>query len=183
MADDLDLQAEPEGLPAAPPSRWRAWARDAAIFLVSGVLLLAVVGALRAPELPDTAPPLALSSLNGQVVDLAALRGRTVVLNFWATWCGPCRVELPVLTSFAASHPEVEVYYVAADGTVEDLRAFARRHDMPEDHVLRTTPGTQGAWGVTTLPTTVVVAPDGSVRAAHTGIVLPMQLWWWARGA
>jgi thiol-disulfide isomerase/thioredoxin len=179
MSDELDLQqALPEEAPPPRGPRWLGHLKDAAVYLGAGAALWVGVGWMRAPVLPDVAPPLALTALDGAEVDLAKLRGRTVVVNFWATWCPPCRMELPTLTSFAAAHPEVSVLYVAADGTPDALRAFADAHGMPHGSVLIADRATKATWGAATLPTTVVVGPDGAVEAAHTGMVLPPQLWW-----
>ena len=184
--DDLELRLrdEDEATPA-PPSPWRArlgrTLREIAVTLGIGAVVFVIVGALRAPELPAHAPVLALRSLEGEVVDLAQLRGQTVVVNFWATWCAPCRVELPTLTSFAAEHPDIPVLFVAADGTPAALTAFADAHDMPRARVLLADAKSRAAWPVESLPTTVVVAPDGTIAASHGGLIFGPQLWWMTR--
>ena len=67
------------------------------------VVVIHGVGALRAPSLPEQAPDFRLRDLDGQEVRLSDFRGQTVVLNFWATWCGPCRVEAPSFSPMALS--------------------------------------------------------------------------------
>jgi cytochrome c biogenesis protein CcmG/thiol:disulfide interchange protein DsbE len=153
--------------------------RELAVTVVLLVVAFAVVGWLRAPSLPERPPPLRLHSLAGADVALADFAGRRVLVNFWATWCGPCRVELPLLRGHDG--PATPVMFVAVDGEPAQLTAFARREGLPLERVLVADAATQRAWGVSTLPTTVVIGPDGGVEAAHTGIVTPVQLWWWGR--
>ena len=152
--------------------------------LVLGLFFIAalqtVLGRVRAPDLPAMAPAFALSDLEGGTVALADLEGRTVVLNFWATWCGPCRVEIPSFVRFARDHPEIAVLGVAVDGGAEELRRA--RDDLGIDYpILLANVATLEAYGVRSLPTTVVVRGDGSVRSAHAGMLFRPQLWWMTR--
>lgn len=165
-----------------PPSRLR-WlvtqVRGLVGTLVVLTVALAVVGMLRAPKLNELPPPLSLTNLAGQPVALADFAGKTVLVNFWATWCGPCRLELPMLRGHdSAATP---VLFVSVDGTRPALTKFAKDEGLPLERVLMADAATQRAWGVSTLPTTVVIGPDGHVRTAHTGLVSPAQLWWWGR--
>ncbi len=163
------------------PTPWRArllhigrvW-----ILPILGILLaMQVVGWLRAPSLPEEAPQFVLRDLSGADVSLADLRGRTVVLNFWATWCGPCRVEAPSLSSFAAAHPDIVVLGIAADGPAPKLKAAAKDLGITYQ-ILQGDRATLEAYQIETFPTTIVVGPDGAVVSAHTGLMFRPQLWW-----
>jgi cytochrome c biogenesis protein CcmG, thiol:disulfide interchange protein DsbE len=72
--------------------------------------LAALIGvdtrALAAPEMDQPAPPLIATALDGQTFDLAKLRGKVILVNFWATWCAPCRKEMPVLDAFYRHYHE-----------------------------------------------------------------------------
>ena len=152
-------------------------ARDLAFLVVAAVPITLGIGALRAPSLPDRAPHFQLADLDGNRVSLADFEGRTVVLNFWATWCGPCRMEAPAFDAFASAHPDVPVIGIALDGPPAKIRRTADELGM-NYLILDGDPATFEAYGVSVYPTTVVVNPDGSVRWAHAGILARPQLAW-----
>ena len=122
----------------APETRTiRSRLRSGLMELLRLLLVLAVAttifGRLRAPSQQGTAADFTLPDLQGQPVSLSDLRGREVVLNFWATWCGPCRAELPMLAAWARAHPEVVVLGISAD---RDPLASPRPQPRPALHDL-----------------------------------------------
>jgi thiol-disulfide isomerase/thioredoxin len=123
----------------------------------------------RKPDLPDLAPSMVLDDPDGQPHDLAELRGKPVVINFWATWCPPCVGEIPEFSAFARSHPDVAVIGVALDsGTAAEIRAAADKLDFGYP-VLLGNEQTKKTWDIATLPTTVFVGPDGRVIGSYVG--------------
>ena len=144
---------------------------------VAGFWLLSAV---RAPDLPDQAPEWTLRDLSGESLSLSDFRGQTVVLNFWAEWCGPCRMEIPAFSEFAEEHPDIPVFGIAVDGTPTELRRHAASLGITYP-VLVADSRVQNDYKVTTLPTTVIVGPDGEVRTVHVGAMLGPQLRWATR--
>lgn len=146
------------------------------VLTILGILVITyVAGRLRAPDLPDEAPAFTARLLTGEVFELEALEGQSVVLNFWATWCGPCQFEIPAFSRFAARHPEIAVLGVVAPEPRARIVAAVR--DLEIDYpVVLGTKEILDVYGVTTFPTTIFVGPDGRIQTAHGGLMLDPQL-------
>ncbi len=119
-------------------------------------------------EVGKVAPTFATRDLEGTAIRLASYRGKTVVLNFWASWCVPCRKEFPLLASAAAT-PDVVVLGVVYNDSVDNARAFMRDHGgtwpgLKDDGAIakayRVGPG---------VPATIVIGPNGKVLLRHIG--------------
>ena len=84
------------------------------------------------PTTPDTKfPSLKVQTRDGKTFDLAAQRGTWAIVNFWATWCGPCRKEMPELSALDAMREHIVVVGLAYEDTTEDaLRAFLVKHPV-----------------------------------------------------
>jgi cytochrome c biogenesis protein CcmG, thiol:disulfide interchange protein DsbE len=117
------------------------------------------------------APPLRLQGLDGGQVDLAALRGRPVVVNFWATWCGPCVREFPLLRQAAVTHrgERLTVIGVLTNDRPAAGRAFVRRHHATWPIALDPHAATATRWGAVGLPHTWFIRPDGTLASHQLG--------------
>jgi len=125
------------------------------------------IAAAAAPE----APELRLATLAGEPVDLEALRGRVVAVNFWATWCAPCRTEIPELAElWKANHDRCfELLGVAGESARTDTEQAARGIPYP---VLFDADGKAiDAWDVRGFPRTYVIDAAGRVRKMFPGAV------------
>jgi cytochrome c biogenesis protein CcmG/thiol:disulfide interchange protein DsbE len=142
------------------------------------LFLVAVVGTqllLRRPQSAvnggSAAPPLALPDLGGRTIDLESLRGRVVLVNFWATWCPPCRAELPELAELWQDHERscLEVLGVAEQSPPADLQLASRSIPYP---ILTDPRGAAAtAWSVFGFPSSYLVDPEGKVVRVFEGAV------------
>lgn len=130
------------------------------------------------------APPLALPRLaNGAMLDLQSLRGRPVIVNFWASWCAPCVRELPALARFSAEHsgpgaPQVLAVNVAED--VATIESFLAEQGVGNLTVLLDGDGHAGdVWGASGLPMTFLIDPAGRIAAAQRGEITLAALRRW----
>jgi cytochrome c biogenesis protein CcmG, thiol:disulfide interchange protein DsbE len=118
------------------------------------------------------APALRLRTLDGGRIDLADLRGRPVVVNFWATWCEPCTREFPLLAKAAANHEHdtLAVVGVLTEDRPGAANEFVRRNAGTWPVGVDADRRTAAAWGVTVgLPHTFFVRPDGTLASHQLG--------------
>ena len=133
------------------------------------------------PLVGQPAPALKLPDLSGTTHDLASYRGHPVVLNFWASWCLPCREEMPALDR-AQQRRGVTVIGVAMDQPAP-VRAFLAAHPVSYPIVLGqlSHPSSAYRFGDVSdvLPYSVLIGADGRVRAQHAGPLDDAQLQQW----
>ncbi len=125
------------------------------------------------PQPGSEAPDFALPDLDGETVRLSDFAGRPVVLNFWATWCTPCRVEMPALEEAAADYAGrgLAVLAVNQGETAEQVNDFLTEVGLSLPVLLDAESEVGAAYGAFFLPTTVIVGQDGVVGAVHRGIL------------
>lgn len=123
------------------------------------------------PLLGREAPEIALQTLDGEEVTLSELRGRPVLINFWATWCPPCREEFPLMVTAYAEHADagLEILGVMHQDFADGARAFAQ--DMGAEWPILEDPEdvAYDDYIVPGLPTSYFVDVDGIVRAFSLG--------------
>ena len=128
------------------------------------------------PDIPDIAPDFNAKTVDGDPISLSSLRGRTVILNFWASWCGPCQQETPAFNRFHKANPDIPMIGFAVDsGNASKVRRTAKQWGI-EYPVAVAEPDLQRTYDISTLPTTIVVGPDGKVLDIHVGMMSERQL-------
>lgn len=128
------------------------------------------------PPAYGPAPPFTLPDLAGESVSLADFAGRIVVVDFWATWCEPCKQQIPVLNQFHRQRPDVAVLGVAVDAGGRDAVApFADQHRI-EYPVLLGSESLARDYGVPGFPALVVIDRAGRLDSLHLGVITPEEL-------
>jgi peroxiredoxin len=120
-----------------------------------------------------TAPDFALKDADGKTVHLSDYKGKVVLLDFWATWCGPCRVEIPWFTDMQRKKKDqgFEVLGVSMDDNGwEDVKPFLAEMKVNYRVVIGDDATTQAYGGVESLPTTFLIDKQGKIAAIHVGL-------------
>jgi thiol-disulfide isomerase/thioredoxin len=152
----------------------------AAVLLWAAPTLLPHLGALfNVRTGSDTKPAFTVRTLDGNTLSLDSLRGQVVLVNVWATWCLPCRAEMPLLEATWQRHREAGLVLLGASvdqAGVDVVRAFlAERHiTYPVAIVGRDVLTALG--GIRGYPTSVLIGRDGSVRHRVMGPIGPLSL-------
>lgn len=162
-----------ESAPLPPPSGSAGTAPAA-----SGATVASV------PEVGRPAPDFTASDLDGRPVRLSDLRGKPVLINFWATWCPPCREEMPQIEAFYRRHrDQVEVLGVGVGETAEQVRAFLKDNPYSWRFVVDPDLKVADRYRVFGIPVSYFIDKDGIIRGFYMGAMDAEQIRAFARQA
>jgi thiol-disulfide isomerase/thioredoxin len=131
---------------------------------------IALSGRSADPMVGKPAPELSLTALDGSVVDLGELRGHPVVINYWATWCDPCRAEMPLLQSrYEEYAPDLYILGVNAGEDQADVSKFVADLALTFPVLLDKEYKAEAAFGIMAYPATVFVDSNGMIQARQIG--------------
>jgi thiol-disulfide isomerase/thioredoxin len=129
-----------------------------------------------APVVGALAPPFTAVRLNGESLQLETLRSKTIVLNFWATWCVPCQIEMPVLMAIAETYPDVIVLAVNTGEDPVIIRRWLNDYDIELPIVLDDNGMIARRYQLRGQPTTFIIGQDGIIQHVFIGMVTAPQL-------
>ena len=144
------------------------------ILLLTAALVLVLVF-FRRPEreglrVGRPAPDFRLSDLNGNQVSLAQFRGKVVILDFWATWCGPCRLSMPVMERIQHQYTDkLALLAINLEEEKEDVRGYVQSHGITSIVLLDQDGKTGQVYGTESIPMQVLIDRDGVVRDIQVG--------------
>ncbi len=142
----------------------------AAVFTTGTVLLFGGIATFMIAPAAVPLPPLTLSSLEGGSVSLADFAGRPTVVNLWATWCPPCRREMPALQRAQAANPDLNIVFVNQGEESHTVAAFLDRQGLVLSNVLVDPESRTGAaLGHSALPTTLFFNAHGQLADIRIG--------------
>ena len=122
---------------------------------------------------PKPAPGFVLKDLDGREISPASMRGKVIIVNFWATWCGPCRAEIPDLVALQEKYKDtLQVIGISEDeAPVEVVRRFAAEHKVNYP-VAMTTPEIEKLYpGISALPTSFIIDRESRIVQKHVGML------------
>jgi thiol-disulfide isomerase/thioredoxin len=128
---------------------------------------------------PEPMPPFLVNDVEGRVLSTAEFRGKVVIVNFWATWCPPCREEIPEMIDLANRYKDrLQIIGISEDddATAEEVRDFAREEKINYPIVMGSSGVSVEYGGVPALPTSFLVNTDGRVVVKHVGL-FPAQVY------
>ncbi len=148
------------------------------LLLVAALPALGRAQALTGPQVGSPAPAFDLTTLDGRHVGLDSYKGKTLVLNVWATWCPPCRQETAdLISSYRALHKN-GVEFLGVDSTEQApiVRAFVASKSVPFPQAIDRDKTFQSAYDIRYFPTTYVIDPSGVVRARYIDVMSVTQM-------
>ena len=142
------------------------------LFNILALLILFSVSATAQVKEGENAPNFTLKNLDGKEISLNQFRGKHVLINFWATWCGPCKIEMPSLEALYERFKDKNFVLLAISNDMfgaNIVKPFVKAHKINFTVLLDQRLKVSNAFGVVSLPTTFMIDPQGKIIGALFG--------------
>jgi cytochrome c biogenesis protein CcmG/thiol:disulfide interchange protein DsbE len=147
------------------------------VYLVNRRIQQASGNQLAAPDQNSPAPEFTLQNVTGETIRLADYRGKAVLINFWATWCGPCKVEMPLIQKyFQKFSSNLAVLAVNNDEPLNDVKSYVDEMGLTFTVLLDPGEKVENIYRVDAFPTSIFVSSDGVIKYRHIGVMNEDQL-------
>lgn len=155
----------------------RGWILSALAVLAGIALWWGLAGRFDNQDPPPALPDIALKTLGGEPAPLHDFLGRPVVMNLWATWCVPCRREMPLLQAAQKRHGGIDFVFVNVGESSPTITAYLQEDELELANVLRDPGGAISRYfGVSGMPTTLFFDATGVLLHSHAGELSPEML-------
>jgi peroxiredoxin len=152
---------------------WGAAVLAGAVLVGAGLLARHSLNAGETDQTGKAAPAWELKDLDGKTVHSSDFKGKVVILDFWATWCPPCRAELPSFVALQKKYQDkgLTVVGMSVDkGSVDDVKAFAKQQGLNYPVVLADAKIAGAFGGIEGIPTTFIIDRNGHIVKQHVGL-------------
>ena len=142
------------------------------LFTILALIILFSVSATAQVKEGENAPNFTLKNLDGKEINLNQFRGKHVLINFWATWCGPCKIEMPSLEALYERFKDRNFVLLAISNDMfgaNIVKPFVKAHNINFPVLLDQRLKVSNAFGVVSLPTTFMIDPQGKIIGALFG--------------
>ena len=136
-----------------------------------GLVTFGLATSANALSVGDAAPDFALTTLDGKNVRLKEFRGQVVLVNYWASWCGPCRQEMPLLEDMYKKYNKLGFTILGVNVEQDNSKAKAYLRDVSVTFPILLDPQNIASklYNVNAMPTTIIVDRNGKIRFSHEG--------------
>jgi len=129
---------------------------------------------LNLQQMPNRTPEFSWKDASGNVVTFASARKKVTLVNFWATWCGPCKAELPDLIDLSKQYANKDVEFIGiatdrGDNVISDVRAFVKDKGIPYQIVMSNEDLEEAFGTIRAIPMTFIVDKDGKILTSFLG--------------
>jgi len=149
----------------------KPWVKYGALLIVAGLFIWQVVG--RSINANSGAPDFTLKNQHGEKISLSDYRGKVVILNFWATWCPPCKAEVPGFVEMYNEHKDDGLVILGVSLDRDGWRSvapFIRNHEVSYPVVIGNRDVAEAYGNIQSIPTTFVLDKQGKIQRKYVGL-------------